>query len=100
MHRTQISLLIENPPTVPWAVAPGATEAGLRPVDRMKSGPVAVGTAIADRPPHRPVLALLTHTVPTSDIGIFGVKTQIGIGMQNLDRWKQTAKPLVKTCPG
>ena len=27
--------------------------------------PVAVGTAIAHRPPHRPVLALLTHTVPT-----------------------------------
>jgi hypothetical protein len=28
-------------------------------------GPVAVGTAIARCPPHRPVLALLTHTVPT-----------------------------------
>jgi hypothetical protein len=29
---------------------------------------VAVGTAIADRPPHRSVRALLTHTAPTSDI--------------------------------
>src|SRR5438270_12544057 len=30
--------------------------------------PVAVGTAVACCPPHRPVLALLTHTVPTLDI--------------------------------
>ena len=29
--------------------------------------PVAVGTAVARCPPHRPVLALLTHTVPTSE---------------------------------
>ena len=29
--------------------------------------PVAVGTAVACCPPHRPVLALLTHTVPTLD---------------------------------
>jgi hypothetical protein len=28
---------------------------------------VAVGTPITERPPHRPVLALLTHTVPTLD---------------------------------
>ncbi len=28
---------------------------------------VAVGTIITDRPPHRTVLALLTHTVPTLD---------------------------------
>jgi len=48
---------------------------------------VAVGTAIADRPPHRPVLALLTHTVPASDMGMLGVKACVGIGMQNLDRW-------------
>ena len=27
---------------------------------------VAVGTALADGPPHRSVLALLTHTAPTS----------------------------------
>ena len=28
---------------------------------------VAVGTTITDRPPHRSVRALLTHTAPTSD---------------------------------
>src|ERR1035441_2603652 len=28
---------------------------------------VAVGTTIADRPPHRSVRALLAHTAPTSD---------------------------------
>lgn len=30
-------------------------------------GRVAVGTIIADRPPHRSVRALLVHTAPTSD---------------------------------
>ena len=29
---------------------------------------VAVGTAVTRCPPHRPVLALLTHTVPTSNV--------------------------------
>jgi hypothetical protein len=28
-------------------------------------------------PPHRPGLALLTHTVPTSDIGVLGVEAQV-----------------------
>jgi hypothetical protein len=43
--------------------------------------PVAVGTSVARCPPHRPVLALLTHTVPTSDVGIFGVEARVGIGV-------------------
>ena len=29
---------------------------------------VAVGTSVAGRPPHRPVLAILSHTVPTLEI--------------------------------
>ena len=33
---------------------------------------VAVGTIITDRPPHRTVLALLTHTVPTLEKGTPG----------------------------
>ena len=33
--------------------------------DTSRVAPVAVGTAISRGPPHRPVLALLTHTVPT-----------------------------------
>ena len=45
---------------------------------------VAVGTAIADRPPHRSVRALLTHTAPTSDIwrqsGRSGKDAQVGAG--------------------
>jgi hypothetical protein len=32
---------------------------------------VAVGTTVTCRPPHRPVLALLTHTVLTLDLGIW-----------------------------
>jgi hypothetical protein len=31
---------------------------------------VAVGTAITDRPPHRPVLAALPHTVLTSEVSV------------------------------
>ena len=34
----------------------------------MNAVAVAVGTAVARCPPHRPVLALLTHTVPTLDV--------------------------------
>jgi hypothetical protein len=49
--------------------------------------PVAVGTAVADCPPHRPVLALLTHTVPTLDVGVLGVEAYVGTGVQSLDRW-------------
>jgi hypothetical protein len=37
---------------------------------------VAVGTIIADRPPHRPVLALLTHTVPTLEIAAPGLSVR------------------------
>src|SRR5947199_9623745 len=44
--------------------------AGRRPEGRR----VAVGTAVARCPPHSPVLALLTHTVLTLDLGIFGVE--------------------------
>src|ERR1035438_3978187 len=32
---------------------------------------VAVGTVVARCPPHRPVLALLTHTVPASDTDVW-----------------------------
>ena len=39
---------------------------------RLKGRRVAVGTTIARRPPHRPVLALLTHTVPTLEKGTPG----------------------------
>src|SRR5437867_3900356 len=45
-----------------------------KPESRLKAGLVAVGTAVACCPPHRPVLALLTHTVLTSDVGMFDVK--------------------------
>ena len=31
---------------------------------------IAVGTAIADRPPHRSVLAELPHTAPTVDVDV------------------------------
>src|SRR6266516_4049329 len=38
------------------------------PRGRRGRRPVAVGTAVTHCPPHRPVLALLTHTVPTLEI--------------------------------
>ena len=47
---------------------------------------VAVGTAVTRCPPHRPVRALLTHTVLTSDRGMIGVEAHVGIRLQNLER--------------
>jgi hypothetical protein len=43
-----------------------ATDAGMRGDHKSK---VAVGIPVARHPPHRPVLALLTHTVPALDSG-------------------------------
>ncbi len=48
---------------------------------------VAVGTTVARRPPHSPVLALLTHTVLTLDLGIFGVEALGRIRLQYFD-WR------------
>jgi len=42
-------------------------------------GTLAVGTAIADRPPHRSVRAVLPHTAPPLDAS---VETHIRVGMQ------------------
>ena len=62
---------------------------------------VAAGTAVTRCPPHRPVLALLTHTVPTSDVGVFGVETHARVRLQYLDRrQQQAAQALPKTLPG
>jgi hypothetical protein len=47
-----------------------ATTAHWRPMPARMPSWVAVGTAVTRRPPHRPVLALLTHTVPTSEKGM------------------------------
>ncbi len=66
---------------------------------RWKAGLVAVGTTVAHRPPHRPVLALLTHTVPTSDIGMFSVKAYVRIRLQDLHWWKQGSQTFVKAFP-
>ena len=60
---------------------------------------VAVGTAITRRPPHRPVLALLTHTVPTSDVGMFGVEAHVRIGLQDLDRREQATQAFPEALP-
>ena len=44
---------------------------GIQAIDRKRTSTfldlVAVGMPIARHPPHRPVLALLAHTVPTLD---------------------------------
>jgi hypothetical protein len=60
---------------------------------------VAVGTAVSRCPPHRPVLALLTHTVLTSDVGMLGVKAQVRIRLEDLDRRKQGSEPIAKALP-
>src|SRR5258708_27277386 len=62
-------------------------------------GLVAVGTTVARRPPHSPVLALLTHTVLTLDWGIFGVETHRGIRLQDLDWRYQAAQAVPKAGP-
>src|ERR1700738_1088484 len=51
------------------SVIPSSMAATKAPPERRR---VAVGTTVARRPPHRPVLALLTHTVPTLEIGTPG----------------------------
>src|SRR3989442_11280535 len=71
----------------------------LRGVFKGVSTRVAVGTAVTRCPPHRPVLALLTHTVPTSDIGMFSVEAHVRIGLQDLDWWQQDPQALTKTIP-
>src|SRR5713226_2586499 len=60
---------------------------------------VAVGTAVAHCPPHRPVLALLAHTVLTSDSGIFGAEAHVRVGVQDLDRWQQGIQAGFETLP-
>src|SRR5712691_11637609 len=67
--------------------------------ERLASWAVAVGTAVARCPPHRPVLALLAHTVLTSDSGIFGAEAHVRVGLQDLDRWQQGIQAGFETLP-
>jgi hypothetical protein len=50
----------------------GGWPLGIQAIDRKRTSTfldlVAVGMPIARHPPHRPVLALLAHTVPTLDV--------------------------------
>ena len=57
---------------------------------------VAVGMPVARHPPHRPVLALLTHTVPTLDSG---GKARLRIRVQNRDFWQSCPEPSLKDLP-
>src|SRR5712691_10566960 len=66
---------------------------------RMVSRAGAAGTAVAHCPPHRPVLALLAHTVLTSDSGIFGAEAHVRVGVQDLDRWQQGIQAGFDTLP-
>ena len=61
---------------------------------------VAVGTAVTRCPPHGPVLALLTHTVPTSDVWMFGIEAHVRVRLQNLDRGQQRSQAFAKALPG
>ena len=62
-----------------------------------RPGRVAVGTAVTRCPPHRPVLALLTHTVPPLDM--FGVEAHTGIWVQDTDLRYEDAESGQETCP-
>ena len=57
------------------------TRAG--PGEPAQTWAVAVGMPVTRHPPHRSVLALLTHTVPTSDM--VGVEADIRIRVQDAD---------------
>src|ERR1019366_7834070 len=57
---------------------------------------VAVGTVIADRPPHRSVRALLTHTAPALD---HGVEAIMAIGMENVWLRQPPGKQPAQTLP-
>src|SRR5215471_8837671 len=54
---------------------------------------------VLDTTPHRPVRALLAHTVLTSDVRMFGAETCIGIGVQDLDWWQQRFQAGHKALP-
>ncbi len=58
---------------------------------------------VTRHPPHRPVLALLTHTVPTLDVlpefRVFERKANLGIRMQSLDFSEEMSEFLLKTRP-
>src|SRR5205823_8345301 len=82
---TKVPLMQANQPPLPWdrirrAVstksAPGSSRLG-NVGDRLGilrgSKTVAVGMAVSDHPPHRPVLAALPHTVLTLDVTPFRV---------------------------
>src|ERR1017187_8642292 len=58
---------------------------------------VAVGTAIADRPPHRSVRAGLPHTAPPLDTS---VKTNIRVGMQGARRRNPPVQDWANLLPG
>ncbi len=64
---------------------------------------VAVGMAVTHHPPHRSVLALLTHTVLTSDEGpdgwVFERETNLRVRVQSLDFRKLISELLHELVP-
>src|ERR1035438_4475497 len=58
---------------------------------RPPAGWVAVGMPVTRHPPHRPVLALLTHTVLTSDIGRQTAHSATGVEPRPGGVWHQVA---------
>ena len=69
----------------------------------LKATPVAVGMPVTQHPPHRSVLALLTHTVLASDESpdIWAVEREanFGVRMQGLDFWDLVSKRLHELVP-
>src|SRR4030088_1532297 len=59
--------------------------------------PVAVGTRIAPRPPHRSRRALLTHRAPPSGFGVEAVTWQ---RVQHLDLWEEAVGEAGELGPG
>ena len=64
----------------------------------MQTGWVAVGMPVARHPPHRSVLALLTHTVLTWDV--LPRKANVRVRMQNLDVRDEAPEFHPKFVPG
>src|ERR1039458_432138 len=57
----------------------------------LSAGWVAVGMPVTRHPPHRPVLALLTHTVLTSDIWRQTAHSATGVEPRPGGVWHQVA---------
>src|ERR1700680_5077505 len=66
----------------------------------MKPALVAVGMPVTRHPPHSPVLARLTHTVPALDVWRQSVRSDTGVGFRTQVARHRVALESVSTSSG